>query len=196
MIETHIAYGRDIARWVPSLARLRMRVFREFPYLYDGSEAYEAQYLQTYTDCEDAMAVIYTDQGEPVGATTGLPMRAETDAFRAPLEAAGIDMQNLFYCGESVLLAPWRGRGLYRGFFEYREQHARSLGLSSACFCAVVRPDNHPLQPTDYQPLDAVWMHYGYRLLPDLCAYYDWKDIDRPDQSAHPMRYWMRSLND
>ena len=41
--------GDALAKYIPDLARLRMTVFREYPYLYDGSEAYEAEYLRTYT---------------------------------------------------------------------------------------------------------------------------------------------------
>ena len=40
--------GAAIAPHVPDLARLRIEVFREFPYLYDGAEDYERKYLQTY----------------------------------------------------------------------------------------------------------------------------------------------------
>ena len=37
--------GDDIRTVLPDLARLRMEVFREWPYLYDGSLAYEEDYL-------------------------------------------------------------------------------------------------------------------------------------------------------
>lgn len=33
--------GAELASVVPELARLRIRVFREFPYLYDGTWEYE-----------------------------------------------------------------------------------------------------------------------------------------------------------
>jgi len=39
--------GADLERWISELARLRIRVFRDWPYLYDGDADYEARYLRT-----------------------------------------------------------------------------------------------------------------------------------------------------
>ena len=41
-------HGAEIARHVDALAALRITVFREWPYLYEGSPQYETRYLQTY----------------------------------------------------------------------------------------------------------------------------------------------------
>ena len=166
--------GVELQAYIDDLARLRIRVFREYPYLYQGSAAYEQQYLQT---------------------STGIPMTHESEAFRQPFELAGIDTATLFYCGESVLLPEYRGQGIYRGFFAGRERYVRTLaGFESLCFCAVVRPVNHPLKPVGYQPLDAVWQHFGYSPRPDLVAHYDWQDIDQTAATAHPMMFWVKTL--
>ena len=39
-------YMRDPAPYLEDVAHLRIAVFREFPYLYDGDPGYEARYLQ------------------------------------------------------------------------------------------------------------------------------------------------------
>ena len=140
--------GDALVGFIPDLARLRMTVFREYPYLYDGSEAYEEDYLRTYTASGEAIAVLARDGDAIVGASTGIPLAAETEAFVRPFEALGRDPTTVFYCGESVLLPAWRGRGIYRAFFEAREAYARGLGgMSWISFCGVVRPENHPLRP-------------------------------------------------
>jgi GNAT superfamily N-acetyltransferase len=120
--------GDDLAKYIPDLARLRMTVFREYPYLYDGSEAYEAEHLRAYTSSGEAIAVLARDGDAIVGASTGIPLAAESEAFVRPFKALGLDPATVFYCGESVLLPAWRGRGIYRGFFEAREAYARELG--------------------------------------------------------------------
>ncbi|MDP2609133.1 MULTISPECIES: GNAT family N-acetyltransferase [unclassified Oceanobacter] len=192
--------GVELQAWIDDLARLRIQVFREYPYLYQGSAAYERQYLQTYTGSGAAMAILAIDDCLPpgqqvVGASTGIPMGYEDAAFRQPFERAGMNTSRLFYCAESVLLPAYRGQGIYRGFFAGREKHARSQGCFDAlCFCAVVRPPQHPLKPADYRPLDKVWQHFGYRPCPDLITHYDWQDIDQDAASAHPMMFWMKSL--
>ncbi len=193
---TETVTGDALAAHIPALARLRITVFRDFPYLYDGSEAYEAEYLRTYTAAAQAMAVIARDGETVVGASTGLPLASESEAFRRPFEALGIDPATVFYCGESVLLPAWRGRGIYRAFFDGREAFARALGgMCWITFCGVLRPEDHALRPAGWTPLDPVWRHFGYAPEPRLQTTYDWKDIDQAASSAHPMRFWIKALD-
>ncbi|HLL24828.1 MAG TPA: GNAT family N-acetyltransferase, partial [Kofleriaceae bacterium] len=49
--------GDAIGPYLPALAALRIRVFREWPYLYDGSLAYEEAYLASYVS-PDAIVVL------------------------------------------------------------------------------------------------------------------------------------------
>jgi len=192
---TETVTGAALAARIPDLARLRIRVFRDYPYLYDGSEAYEAEYLRTYTAAAQAMAVIAREGDTVVGASTGVPLASEDAAFRAPFEALGIDPSTVFYCGESVLLPEWRGRGLYRAFFDGREAFARTLGgMRTMAFCGVERPDNHPLRPAGWVPLDAVWRHFGYAPETRLQTTYGWKDIDQQESTPHPMLFWIKHL--
>ena len=46
--------GQDIYKVLPDLARLRMIVFRDWPYLYDGSLEYDEQYLNTFAAAKGA----------------------------------------------------------------------------------------------------------------------------------------------
>jgi GNAT superfamily N-acetyltransferase len=186
--------GRLRAR-IEELAQLRMQVFREFPYLYDGTVDYEMEYLQTYMDSPEAMAVLALDGTTVVGASTAVPMRWETAEFKRPFIERGIDPEQVFYLGESVLLPQYRGGGLYRQFFAAREAHARSLReFEYACFCAVQRPHDHPLRPADYQPLDDIWRHFGYDRRADFVTMYHWKDVDQPTETDKPMVFWLKSL--
>ena len=40
--------GAEIRDYFEDLTQLRMTVFKEFPYLYEGSLEYELEYLETY----------------------------------------------------------------------------------------------------------------------------------------------------
>ncbi len=195
-VTTTTVSGPALEAWVDALAQLRITVFREFPYLYDGDRSYEERYLRTYVRSSNAMAVLALDGETVVGASTGLPMSHETEEFIAPFIAAGYDPAQVFYCGESILLAPYRGQGLYRRFFAGREAYARALpGMKQICFCAVQRAADHPLRPADYQPLDPVWRHFGYQPQPALTAHYSWKDIDQPRATRHALRFWLKNLD-
>lgn len=187
--------GAAIAQQLPGLARLRIQVFREFPYLYEGSEDYERVYLQTYIDSADSLFVLVFDGDRLVGASSGLPLSDEVDELRRPFEQRGDQLDKIFYCGESVLLPEYRGRGLGVRFFEEREAHAKRLGrFEQICFCAVERPADHPRRPADYVPLDAFWQRRGYQQQPDLKASFAWQDLDEAHESPKPMIFWMKSL--
>jgi len=191
-----IVQGAALRAVAGDLARLRIAVFRDYPYLYDGSLEYEAAYLATYSASDEAIAVLARDGADIVGASTAVPMAHESAAFQQPFIELGLDPQHTFYCGESVLLPPYRGQGLYRGFFQAREERARaSGGFSHICFCAVERPAAHPLRPAHWQPLDAVWRHFGYAPEPRLRTLYEWKDIDLPAATLHPMQFWLKELS-
>jgi hypothetical protein len=188
--------GNDLQKYIPKLAKLRIEVFREFPYLYDGTLDYEQKYLNTYLTSEESIVVMVFDGEDIVGASTGLPMTDETDDFKEPFAARGTDIEKVFYCGESILKANYRGQGIYSTFMHEREEHARKMNrFDTICFCAVVRPDDHPLRPPGYQPLDAIWQKYGYKKNPDLTARYVWKDIDQPEETAKKMVFWLKQIN-
>ena len=94
-----------------------------------------------------------------------------------------------------MLLKSHRGYGLGHAFFDGREAQARTLGgFTHSTFCRVVRPDDHPLKPTDYAPLDPFWHKRGYAPVPGLVATYDWKDINQADETTHKMQFWMKPL--
>lgn len=185
--------GENLKDVLADLARLRITVFRDWPYLYDGSEDYEREYLAKFIAARGAVCVVARDGDKIVGASTASPM-SETDAeFIEPFEAAGYDISNVFYCGESVLIGDYRGQGVGNRFFDEREAHARRLGgFEVSTFCRVVRPDDHPLKPASYRPLDVFWRKRGYAPAEGLIAHYAWKDIGADEETEKPLQFWIR----
>lgn len=194
-IEVKSLTGDALVAALPDLARLRMVVFRDWPYLYDGTLEYEQEYLAKFAASRGAVCIAAYDGGQVVGASTASPM-AETDAeFIEPFEKAGYDISKVFYCGESVLLKSHRGHGLGHAFFDGREAQARKLGgFTWSTFCRVVRPDDHPLKPKDYVPLDGFWKKRGYAPVEGLVATYEWKDVDQSTATPHQMQFWIKAL--
>lgn len=193
---TFISLEGDAIRSVrDELAALRMIVFRSFPYLYDGDEAYERAYLETYIRSDRALLFAVMDKDRMVGATTALPLVDETAEVQAPFLQAGYDLSQIFYFGESILLPEYRGSGLGNRFFDERETHVRRFGTYSlTSFCAVQRPANHPLRPANYRPLDAFWIKRGYTARPDLRTTFVWPDRGETESTEKTMMYWTRSL--
>ncbi|MGF1502394.1 MAG: GNAT family N-acetyltransferase [Paracoccaceae bacterium] len=184
----------EIAGILAPLARLRIEVFRAWPYLYDGDEDYEAAYLQTYAESAEAVVVGAWDGARLVGAATGTPMEDHAEAFGAAVAQAGYALEDVFYCAESVLLPAYRGQGAGHAFFDHREAFARSLGRRVSGFCAVIRPDDHPARPADYRPLDGFWTKRGYAPAPGIEARFAWRDIGETAETEKRLQFWFRRL--
>lgn len=189
--------GQAVTEFLPEVARLRIEVFREYPYLYDGDLQYEEKYLATYAQSPDCLFVLAFDNARLVGASTGIPLADEDEAFQRPFKAHGFNLDDVFYFGESVLKQSYRGRGIGHRFFDEREAYARGLGrFRYTCFCAVVRDADDPRRPADYRPLDEFWQKRGYQRQPHLSTMFSWKELDETTESQKPMVFWMRSLYD
>jgi GNAT superfamily N-acetyltransferase len=194
-IQVRSLRGAAIAAVLEPLADLRIRVFREFPYLYDGDRAYESWYLGRFAKAPDALLVAAFAGAELVGAATALPLIHEHEDFKAPFERRGIPSTDVFYLAESVLRPAYRGQGIGHAFFDHREAAGQRLGFGTLAFCAVVRAADDPRRPADYRPLDGFWRKRGYRPIDGLTTIFRWKDLDEPGETAKPMQFWLRTLS-
>lgn len=194
MIEVRPLIGDELAEHLPALAVLRIAVFSDYPYLYDGDAEYEHRYLAEYAAAPQAVLVAAFDGGTIVGAATASPMSAQKPEFRIAFEERGFDTAKLFYFGESVLLPRYRGHGIGHAFFDHREDAARKAGAEAAIFASVIRADDHPDRPHDYRPLSDFWTKRGYAPVEGLISLLAWKEHGEESESHKPMQYWMRAL--
>ena len=186
--------GAAIEPALPDIARLRIAVFRDFPYLYDGSLDYEREYLSAFAATPGAVIVACGMAGGSSGRPPACRWPPSMPPF-AILSPAPASMSVRFFTApSSVLLPDYRGRGLGAAFFDVREAHARALGLRVASFCAVIRPADHPAMPPDYRPLDSFWRRRGYAPVPSLVASYSWRDLGAAEETAKPLQFWMKAL--
>ncbi|MEZ4368280.1 MAG: GNAT family N-acetyltransferase [Kofleriaceae bacterium] len=187
--------GAAVAPIVDALAALRIGVFRDYPYLYDGTVAYEARYLAGYAADPRALVVAAFDGDALVGASTALPARGHDPTIAEALAGGGLDPDRVYYFGESVLDARYRGRGLGHVFFDHREAVAAELGSPITAFCAVDRAVDDPRRPAGYRPLDELWRRRGYRRLDGVQASMSWREVGDPPtapERAHTLTFWIR----
>lgn len=189
-----VVRGPQIAPYLDDVARLRIAVFAHWPYLYQGSHAYERDYLTAYARSPRSVFVLALAGEAVVGASTGLPLLDDTEAFSAPFVAQGLDAARTFYFGESVLLPEWRGRGLGHAFFDAREAHARALGgFDMTAFCAVDRDPADPRRPPGHRDNDAFWRKRGYARRDGLRVRLPWHEVGQ-GEVAHTLTFWTRAL--
>ncbi len=187
--------GEAITPYLQPLAALRIGVFREWPYLYQGDAAYEAEYLQVYVRSPRSLLVMAMMKGQILGASTALPLADESPAFQAPFIAAGWDPAQVFYFGESVLVPAWRGLGIGHQFFNYREAHARRCGgFSHTSFAAVLREAEDPRRPINYRSHDVFWHKRGYQPSGQLQMRLGWPEWPEGHTTEKSLQFWLRPL--
>lgn len=193
-IEVRALTGPALEAALDGVAQLRITVFRDWPYLYDGSLEYERQYLDSYRDAPGALLVGAFHDGRLVGASTSTPLEDHAAEFSEPFRALGIAPEKVLYGAESVLLRPYRGIGLGHRFIDLREAHAHSLGRSHVAFCSVIRPDDHPARPAVYRGNDDFWRGRGYAPVPDAVARFSWRDLGDSAETEKRLQFWTRKL--
>lgn len=193
-IRVECATGAAIARHLDALAALRIAVFREYPYLYDGSLDYEREYLASYASSPASLVVVAWDGDRVVGASTAMPLTLHSDDVVPPLVRAGLDPATVYYFGESVLEPAYRGRGLGSQFFALRERQARERGFAVATFCAVERPADHPRRPPGYVAPGPLWRRHGFERRSDIVGTFAWRDVGEAADTAKPMVFWIKQL--
>ena len=184
--------GDSLSAWLEHAARLRIQVFKDFPYLYEGNLDYERDYLAQFAAAKGAVLVLALDGERVVGCATAMAMSGAEAAFRQPFDQAGLPLHSIVYFGESVLLPAYRGLGVGHRFFDEREREAVRQGAGMTTFCAVQRPVSHPLRPANYRSLEPIWHKRGYRQRPDLTTRFHWKDLGETSETAKTMVFWTR----
>lgn len=191
--------GGAVTECLGDVARLRIEVFRTWPYLYDGTIDYERRYLTEFAAGKDAVVIVARDGNKVVGAATAAPLSGHTPEFAALFTARGFDAERTFYCGKSILLPDYRGRGIGHVFFDRREAHARACTgprgrFTQIAFCGVVRAPDDPRAPQRYAPLDAFWRKRGYSPVEGLIGAYSWREIGAEHETEKAMQFWMKAL--
>lgn len=196
MIDIKVCTGAQVAPYLDDVAALRIAVFSDWPYLYAGDREYEKKYLATYAESPQSLFVLALDGERVVGASTGIPLVDETSAFQEPFQERGIALADVFYFGESVLLAAYRGRGIGHRFFDEREGYARRLGgFAMTAFCAIERDQADPRRPQDHRGNETFWNKRGYRCQDDMFCRLEWQEIGHDMASCHRLRFWLRPLD-
>lgn len=189
--------GAAVTPHLDDLARLRITVFRDWPYVYEGDPAYERHYLAAYANSPCSIFVLAMDGDTVVGASSGIPLADDGEAFQQPFRERGMAVDEVFYFGESVLLGAYRGQGIGHRFFDEREAHARQLGgFRWTAFCGVERAAGDPRQPPGFRSNEVFWCKRGYQRQPSMVCSLAWPEAGHTEPTDHSLHFWLRALSD
>ncbi|MCI5052765.1 MAG: GNAT family N-acetyltransferase [Simkaniaceae bacterium] len=181
-----IELASDVTPHIPHLAELRMEVFREYPYLYDGELEYEMAYLSQYQEAERSFFVLAKEGDRVIGAISGIPVEESFDGCKDAFETRGLDSSKTLYLGEIVLQKSYRmnhiGTELYRAF----ENFAREAGYTSIAACMVVKEKS--------TFVDVAAAHRGFKKIEGFVGEYEWKEVGAEESTMHPMQFWIKEL--
>jgi GNAT superfamily N-acetyltransferase len=190
-MRVEILRASEISRNLADLARLRIEVFAEWPYLYSGTLEYEEQYLADFARAPSSVLVIVQDAGRIVGASSAMALADEAPAIQRPFLEQKLAVGEWFYLAESVLKHEYRGRGLGHQFFDAREALGREQGFAKFAFCSVLREPEDPRRPAGHFDLDPFWRQRGYRPT-ELLAELAWLEHGGAHETRKPLRFWVK----
>lgn len=186
-------HGTQALPHFQDIARLRIKIFREFPFLYEGDLDYEREYLNVYLTHPESIIILCRNGSDVIGVSTAIPLQFEDDFVKKPFIEAKMDLKKIIYLGESVIEREFRGLGIGREFFERRLAHAKSLpGIQTAAFCTAIYDPKKA--PADFNSPVHLWRKYGFQENSQLKATYRWKSIGDSEETDKEMRYYTREL--
>lgn len=186
--------GSQARQYWQEIANLRIGMFREFPYLYEGSLEYEKPYLETYFKSENSAILLVFDENEVVGFSSAIPLSEEMPEIQAPFIAQNLNTEKYLYIGEVMLLPEYRGRGMLRKFLQYQENFALGKGCEYTVFMTVWRPQNHPSIPVGYKHLEPVWEHFSYKRMEGMGIEMHWQQVDTHKKERNTLEVWHKKL--
>lgn len=190
-MRVEILRASEISGKLADLARLRIEVFAEWPYLYAGTLEYEEQYLAEFARAPSSVLVVVEDAGCVVGASSATALADEAPAIRRPFTERKLAEGEWFYLAESVLKREYRGRGLGHQFFDAREALGREQGFTKFAFCTVLRAPEDPRRPIGHFDLDPFWRQRGYGPT-ELLAELAWREHGEADETRKSLRFWVK----
>lgn len=187
--------GAEMESQLEAMGQLRISVFKDWPYLYEGSLQYERRYLKKYMISQKSLAYLAFDRDQLIGATTAIVLSDEDQSIQKPLAEIHLLPSETVYFGESILLSDYRGIGIGKRFMSERLRFAESLpGIKHAAFCSVIRSEDDPRRPLNYKPLDEFWKKQGFQPISGVTAEMSWCEVGDLAETKKQLQFWVKSL--
>ena len=179
--------GKNLASAIGVLAEFRLRYFREFPYLYVGTEQGEREHLAGYMANPTTRLLIARDRNaddKVVGVAVGTMLSTETEILRQigeSLQCYEIVPERSYYFGEMIFDPEYRHQGTGKRMLEMLKNAGREQGADRFCFLAVARDDSDPRRPADRIDSELIFRKFGF-VKTDIFVTFEWPTIQLDGQ--------------
>ena len=193
-ISERLLQGSQIQEYLDQIAQLRLTIFKEYPYLYDGRLKDELVYLQHFANHAETIAIIASCGNQLAGAVTAIPLQFESEELTSPFAVTPYPVERVMYVGELLFYPDYRNKGLGTRLLSRIEQHTLTWNnyeyLTSA---TVMRPEDHSCRPEGYVPIERFLQRNRFDKLPGVTSHFTWKEIDGTRRD-HEMQFWIKAL--
>ncbi len=188
-------FGSGIQQLIRDLARFRIEIFAEYPFLYAGDFEYEMKYLNKFSFMEDAIAVAAYDKEEIIGIATGYPFRYEADCLKKSFIISKKIPDEYFCLGELMVQKPYRGAQIgAKLLFEVENFAVKLRRYRYMCLYTALRPTNDPLKPVNYKSPDAFWKRAGFVKHSELTGMISYLTIGDLEETEKQMVFWTKKI--
>lgn len=187
--------GPEAKIYFKQIATLRITMFKEFPYLYEGSIEDEEEYLSIYFNSPNSVILLVLDKDKVVGFSSSIPLSEEMEEIKNPFVESDLDINSIHYIGEMIIETAYRTKGMFNIMANYQEEYARSKEYLSIVFMTVIREHNHLLKPKNYRCLEILWKYLGYELLEGIKVKFSWKQVDGECPQDNQLGIWFKKLS-
>lgn len=188
--------GEKIKTYLHSLAKLMTEVFKEYPYMREANLAEQTEYIKCVASYKEAIAVLIFDNTTLVGASLGLPLVGECKEIQQPFLEKNLKVNEIFFFSASLLLKPYRRRGIGHHFFDVREAHVQHhKKFTHISFCVPEMQEEDAFRPEDYLSLEDFWRKRSYVHHPEMECFLPWSPIQMEAPREKHMTFWLKTLS-
>ncbi len=186
-----VLLGNQITDIIPTIAKLRIKSFKGYPYLYNGTLESELEYLELYKNNEHALVVQESESAETV-MLIGAPLIDIFPEAKTIFESAQYNADECYYAEEVVL--PLANMPL---ILEAFEAQVIKWNYKNLCLITVKEEENHPLKPENYQSIEPLFEELGFSKtdLSISAAYSTFCAGGSVQQRGHEFVFWIKKLN-
>lgn len=193
-MEIKLLHSNEALDYIPDLAQLRISIFAEFPYLYNGNMDYEKNYLEKFLQSPDSIIFIASAEDKIAGACTAIPLKDEHEDMQKPFLQRNEAISAYFYLSEILLLPEYRRLGLGNKIINACINYATSLAYPYVCLSTVIRAEDHPRRPLNYHSADLFFQKHGFEKMKNYICKFSWQDWDENQESDKSMQFWRKKL--
>lgn len=191
--------SKEILPYREVLFRLRVDVFKEFPYLWEGTieDERNSVYTKAFLNSEDAIMIVAKDKrtNNVIGLSTGNTFKNELPLLQDIFLQKGINTADYFYFRESMILPEYRQQGIGKLFFQERERLARQHSeIKYLTFFGVERSDNHPRKPINHRFPYQLWSSQGFIKRADISHEFEWKQVGEQEKTKNTIVFWVKKI--